>query len=165
MIDQTIIPPRENVKGIVIDSNLLLLFIIGLYDRKQIQKVRVVRQYTIDDFEKLVNIIAYYNLTITVTPNIITEICNLSDKLNYESKYKFFKFIEQFLIEHNEYSETSLITIKKSNTCFYKFGIADASVHNLAQEKRLVITDDFDLYHFLVQKGIDAINYNHLRRL
>ena len=165
MIDDSIIPPRERVKGVVIDSNLLLLLLAGLYDKTQLQKARGIRKYSIDDFEKLVKVIAYYNKTITLTPNIITEICNLSDKLNEESSFKFFRFVESFVEKHTEFSEATLTTIKKSDSCFYKFGIADASVHNLAMSKCLIITDDFKLYHLLSSKGSDVINYNHLRLL
>lgn len=165
MIDEASIPPRERIKGIVIDTNLLLLLLAGLYDQTQLNKAKVVRKYSNEDFQTLINVVAYYDRQITLTPNILTEVCNLSDKLNEETNHQFFPFVESFLVKQTEFTEPSLETIKKDNTCFYKFGIADTSIGNLAINKFLVITDDLKLYHYLNSKGLDAINYNHLRLL
>ncbi len=164
MLAQSFFKP-ETVKGIIIDTNLLLLFLIGLFDKNQIEKVRRIRTYSIDDFEKIIKLIDFYNKEVTVTSNILTEICNLSDGFNIESKYEFFKFLEGFQSKLTEHQEPSYSIIQNNQTAFYKFGISDASIVNLAKEKYLVITDDLSLYHFISSKSFAALNYNHLRQL
>lgn len=164
MSEQSLFKP-ETVKGLIIDTNLLLLLLIGLFDKNQIEKVRRIRTYSIDDFEKIIRLIDFYNKEITITSNLLTEICNLSDTFNIESKYKFFKFLEEFQSKLTEHHESSFSIILNNQTAFYKFGISDASIVNLAKEKYLVLTDDLSLYHFISSQNFATLNYNHLRQL
>lgn len=118
-----------------------------------------------EDYRKIVHLIDFYATDITITPNILTEICNISDKFNKESNFRFFRYLEEFLHIQNEHIEHSKETIVNNNKCYIKLGIADASVLNLARRNKLVLTDDLDLYHFLISQGLYAINYNHLIQL
>jgi uncharacterized protein YaiI (UPF0178 family) len=47
--------------------------------------------------------------------------------------------------------------------CFHRLGLTDAAIAALARHNYLFLTDDFDLYSTLVNQGVDAINFNHLR--
>ncbi len=158
-------PQKSDVSGIVVDTNLLLLLLIGIFDKHKIESTKLVNKYTIDDYHKIVYLIDYYSGTIIVTPNILTEICNLTDKINGESNYKFFQHLETFIKSQDEYIESSRETMAQNNKCFIKFGLSDASIYNLAKNNKLVITDDLGLYHFIISQGFLAINYNHLIHL
>ena len=96
MIDEASIPSRERIKGIVIDTNLLLLLLAGLYDQTQLNKANVGRKYSNDDFQTLINVEDYYHKHITLTPNVLTELLNLSEKLNEEKNLPYFPLFEYF---------------------------------------------------------------------
>ncbi len=144
------------------DTNLLLLLLVGSFDQNKIPSTKRIHKYNIEDFYTIVRLINYYTQNITITPNIFTEICNLSDKLNLETNYKFFQFLETFLNSQNERIELSKATMTNNNKCYFKLGICDASIFSLAKENNLIITDDLELYHFIISHGLHSINYNHL---
>jgi rRNA-processing protein FCF1 len=48
---------------------------------------------------------------------------------------------------------------------FIKIGLTDASIFKLPKDQYLVLTDDFRLSQSLQHKGIDVINFNHIRPL
>ena len=51
-----------------------------------------------------------------------------------------------------------------SDSLFEDLGLADAAISTAARENNCgVLTDDMDLYVRLSQKGVNAINFAHLR--
>jgi len=164
-LTEYILSKKSKYKGVLIDTNLLLLLFIGLFDKKQIESYKRVNKYSREDFDKLNGLINYFSNKIFITSNILTEICNLTDDFNKKNNQRFFQFVEAMLEHLKEYSEKSADLIKNNQRCFYKFGIADTSIVNLAKQNTLIITDDLKLYHFLITQNLDAINYNHLNSL
>ncbi len=68
-------------QGILVDTNLLLLFCVGAHDPNQIEKFKRTRTYIKDDFELLAHFLAAFDKVIT-TPNILTEVNSLSNQLS-----------------------------------------------------------------------------------
>jgi hypothetical protein len=46
---------------------------------------------------------------------------------------------------------------------FARLGITDAAIVLLSNHGPLILTDDFDLYIDIENRGFDVINFNHLR--
>ena len=82
-------------KGILIDSNLLLLYFIGKYNKTLIQRFKRTQKYVTEDYELLTAVIKDFTKIIT-TPNILTEVSNLSG--NLENKFKTLVIIEEKLM-------------------------------------------------------------------
>ena len=147
-------------KGILIDSNILLLFFVGLHDRTRIEKFKRTAQFTSEDFELLVDFIRQFKEVVT-TPSILTEVSNLlgqlPDKLRY-SFYQHFAYGLKNLDEH--YTPSQELGDEKG---FPKFGLTDMAILRAASGKYLVLTDDFRLTQYLEGQNIDVINFNHLR--
>src|SRR5688572_366905 len=123
-----ILSNKSNYKGVVIDTNLLLLLLIGLYDITQIEKHKRIKKYSKSDYDKLLILIRHFSDKIFTTTNIVTEVCNLSDNYNTETEYCFFQFIEKVLKTYEEQNEKSIDLIDSNKTAFYKLGIADTSI-------------------------------------
>ncbi len=160
-----ILKNKLKFSGLVIDTNLLLLLLIGSFDADKIGKIKRIHKYTLDDFNKLNLLINHLNNKLFVTQSILTEITNLSSGYNDETSYQFFKFLALKLIDLSEPNNSSLELIDKDKTGFYKFGLTDCSVIDSAKKGCLVVTDDFPLYHYLSSLQLDAINYNQLMLL
>lgn len=151
---------RYQHAGILIDTNILLLYFIGLCSRQQIPEFKRTKQFTIEDFDLLVQIWNFFNKVVT-TPHILTEVNSLANQLsqNYKSEFytQFTSSLE--LIEAHHQSAKTL----SQNETFSRFGLTDTGIIQLVQGKYLVLTDDFRLSQYLSSIQVDAINFNHIR--
>jgi hypothetical protein len=152
---------RYRDKGILIDTNLLLLYFIGKFDPSQIPKFKRTAKFTTDDFRTLVSVFKQFNKIVT-TPNILTEVSNLSNQLPDNLKRGFYSvFAGQVRI----FDERHMPSI---NICaqdhFIKFGLTDSGIVESASGY-LILTDDFKLANFLENRKFDVINFNHIRFL
>lgn len=146
-------------KGVVVDTNLLLLLFVGGFDPNLVPEFKRTKDYTEIDYYTLVNFLSHFD-KIYYTPNIITEITNLSDSINSDGI--FFHFIEQALsspVFFEEFRATREVTKIKH---FVKFGLTDIVNYDLAKEY-LILTNDLKLYSFISSQGLPAINFNHIR--
>jgi rRNA-processing protein FCF1 len=151
---------RYREKGILVDTNILLLYFIGRCDPNQIQTFKRTRQFTIEDFECLFNLVQSFEKVIT-TPNVLTEVNSLSGQLGEPFKIEFFtNFIREISIVDEHYVQSQdAIQVEE----FIKLGLTDSGIFNLSKNSYLVLTDDFRLSQYLQKKNIDVINFSHIR--
>jgi rRNA-processing protein FCF1 len=150
-------------KGLLIDTNILLLYVVGLVNRSRIAKFKRTQKFTPEDFDRLNEILAYFKKVIT-TPNIMTEVSNLTNQLNEPERSQGFEFISNIIINLEEiYSTTRLLATDQS---FPRFGLTDVGIQTVAKQLQcLVLTDDFKLAATLQSEGIDTINFDIVRNL
>lgn len=153
---------RYRTKGVLVDSNLLLLYFVGLYDPERIGtfKRTYSRGFTVDDFDLLVKLLTHFSRVVT-TPNILTEVSNLSNQLRGDEKAIYYSvFANRAVLLSERYTESK-------QTCalvqFKQFGLTDTGIVGLAKGKYLVLTDDAPLVNCLQNLGTDVINFNHLK--
>lgn len=147
-------------KGLVIDTNLFILYLIGKYDKTIISKFKRTVEYSSEDFDILKRFVDPFRRVIT-TPNIITEVTNIVESLNRSEEYRLFKFLHKSLMSlREEYIASLKVT---QTTCFEKFGLTDSTIFFLAKNGLLILTADMPFYHYLVSQKMPAINFNHLR--
>src|SRR5690242_5128854 len=143
--------------SVVVDTNLLLLYFVGLTNLNNISRFSRTSKYTDTDFVLLKEFIAKKQLIITQT--ILTEISNLSSKEYIQSDIN--RIIFECIKYAIEYSSTCKI-ITNINS-FNKFGFADASIEEIAKNNILILTDDLDLFGYLSNSGYKTINFNHIK--
>ena len=148
--------------GILIDSNILLTWIIGIIDVRYIQKFKRTREYTEIDFNIIDKLLNYFSIWYTI-PNIITEINNLANSLDKERKKKFYDVYTKLIFNVFEHHIPSQEAIKKYPVEFIKFGITDCIIYNLCKRNILILTADFPIAQYLEKQNLDVINYNHIR--
>jgi hypothetical protein len=153
---------RYKAKGLLLDTNLLLLYFVGRYDADRIHKFKRTMAFTEDEFLLLATILESFDRVIT-TPNILTEVSNLSGQLpkNLHSDfYSDFSARIPVLDERHTASGTIVASVH-----FNKFGLTDSGIVDTVKDNYLVLTDDLVLFGYLQSLGIDAINFNHIRQL
>ena len=74
---------RHCASGLLVDTNLLLLYLIGRTNRNRISKFKRTQAYTIEDFDLLHRFMAEFKTLIT-TPHVLTEVSNLGDLYGQE---------------------------------------------------------------------------------
>lgn len=151
---------RYRQKGILIDTNILLLLVVCIVNRERISKFNRTQQFTPENFDILQEIILYFQKIVT-TSNILTEVSNLAGQLSEPERSQCLKKISQFILKLDEnYIESKNVA---TNEKFDKFGITDCGILNLVRDKYLVLSDNFPLGNYLQSVGIDVINFNHIR--
>jgi len=154
---------RYRTKGILIDTNLMVLIAVGTYNRLRIETFKRTIQYTLEDLELMLWILAYFNRRLT-TPNILTEVDNLTRQLP-ESEHEALatSFTQLISRKFEVYVQSSQVA---QHATYVKLGLTDcATAIAAAEEEVLIITDDLRLSSILSSLGMDAININHIRTL
>jgi len=147
-------------KNLLIDSNLLLLFFVGLNDRTRIAKFKRTAQFTVEDFECLIDFVKKFKGIVT-TPSILTEVSNLLGQLPDELRTSFHEqFAHDLKDLHEHYTASRELAGEKS---FPRFGLTDTAILQAATSQCLVLTDDLRLYQYLGNLDVDVINFNHIR--
>ena len=149
--------------GVLIDTNLLLLYVIGTYDPARISQFDKTCNFPLGTFDLLDRIINKFDKVIT-TPYILAEVSNWAGQFPSLDKAKLHPQlfgIFAALIEGLEESyETSTVIAK--NAAFSWLGLADTSIANLGN-KYLVLTINGPLLGYLQKNGVDAVNISVLR--
>ncbi|AQG78174.1 hypothetical protein AWR27_01710 [Spirosoma montaniterrae] len=64
-------------RGLIIDTNLIVLLVVGSVDPKRISSHKRLSKYTNDDFSILKSFVQRFRHPLYTTPNILTEASNL----------------------------------------------------------------------------------------
>jgi hypothetical protein len=78
MLDAVGLIKKHRTKGVLINANLLVLYLVGSTNKNRIPTFKRTQVYTIEDFELLQGLIAYLGDVIT-TPHVLTEVSNLAN--------------------------------------------------------------------------------------
>lgn len=138
----------------------MLLFFVGTFRRELIAKFKRLNTFTAEDYDTLMNVLKVFG-KIATTPNILTEVSNLSGELQDQTRFAYYESFTRNLILLNERYIRSAEAAQ--TPIFRAVGLTDAGVGLLAQEGLLVLTEDLTLYRHMLTSGIDALNFNHLR--
>lgn len=156
-VDELISKHRAN--GLLIDTNLLVLYLVGKTNKNRIPTFKRTQQYAVEDFELLERLIANF-ATLVATPHVLTEASNLSDLHSDELRVLRGLFKHTVGQMREFYDESRTIVADAS---FVRLGLADAAIATLCRTSMLVLTDDLQLHITLQNRGVDSINFNHLR--
>jgi hypothetical protein len=154
---------RHRRGGVLVDTNLLLLFFVGSYDRSLVERFsRTADRFVSADYDILASLLEGFEQIVT-TPHVLTETSNLMGGLSGRAKAGCFALLARSLPAMKERYVTGAVLATRAP--LVTLGITDAGILEVAAERYLVLTDDFPLYNYLTSTGIDALNFNHLRSL
>lgn len=147
--------------GLLFDTELLLVYCVGLYDIHRLGRFKKTQNYRPEDFEFLGHMITHFN-PVYVSPQILAELSNHSDMLPSEFITDYYSSILDFLKGQLE------LYIPKNDIMdqlyFSELGFADSSIIKICLEKDCVLfTSDWKLTSFVRTRGIMAVNYNEIR--
>jgi hypothetical protein len=139
---------------IVLDSNIFIVFILGLIAPDLIGKNSRTSLYDKSDYWKILELIG--KKKIITCPNIWTEADNL---LNFsgDNKYKYKIVLEEIMsnsIENYLESKTSL-----NEVSFFDLGIADTIILKLASKAKLLVSADTKLCDYAKSLSIRIFDY------
>lgn len=148
------------MRSVLLDTNLLLLLIVGFLDKKLIEKHKRTQAFTKEDFDLLIKSIADVQV-IWITTHCLAEVSNLLKQTNQRQSNELIGFLAEATSKFKEsYIKKELIFEK---SFFARLGVADSGIVVKAKRVDCVFTVDFDLYNEISKKGYNVINFNHLR--
>jgi rRNA-processing protein FCF1 len=155
-------PDARRHNGLLLDTNLFLVYAVGLFSPKLISEFKRTLTYSAADFRMLTDYMARFRRVIT-TPHVVTEVTDLLDTLNRSRNFRLFATLRQVLLKFEEIHQPSAQIAARQPMRFDKFGLADSALVELASQNYLVMTDDLPLFGYLESLGLPVINFNHLR--
>ncbi|WP_248804928.1 PIN domain-containing protein [Pseudomonas sp. MWU13-2100] len=144
---------------IIIDTNLLVLLIVGLYDPQYIPNHRRLGDYSPEDFEILMLFIDDHE--IVVTTSVLTEASNLLWYTSEPHKHNIRHLLAAFIASATEHRPESITTAKSAH--FLKLGLTDAGILELPADSGLILTVDLDLHIAALERGLRSENFTHHR--
>jgi hypothetical protein len=146
-------------RALLLDTQLLVLLLVGLTSKDLIAKHKRLRAYAISDFELLENMVRSAR-QIVVTTNVFTEASNLARQTPEPDSTRIG---ETFRLVAQRAEERHMPTRDAVNTnSFLTLGLADSVALECAEGTTL-LTADLDLHIAAAKRGIKSVNFNHLR--
>ena len=145
-------------KRVLMDSNLLLLYLIGTFQREQVTRFKRTSQFTTFDFDSLVSLLSQFKQFVT-TPHILTEVSNLANALPASMKSDWSEHFASNIRAMDEVHDSAVSITEEPS--FNPFGITDAALQKAAVDT-LLLTEDFRLAGYLRSFGVDALNFREL---
>lgn len=149
-----------NVSGLLVDTNLLVLFAVGSVNRRRIETFKRTSRYTVSDYDLLLRVLDRFERLYTVA-HVLAEVSNLTD-LPGPERLRARRVLERTIDLLTEAEISSAAAAE--DRLFEDLGLVDAAIGAVARAHRCaVLTDDLDLYLRLTRDGVSTVNFTHLR--
>lgn len=161
MLDAGALIKKHRGKGALVDSNLLVLLLVGSVNKRRIQSYKRTQGFTIEDFDLLVRLIAWFG-KLFATPHVMSQASDLADLRGNELRQvrRSFRSIVERMTESYDPSRVLV-----GDPIFERFGLTDTAIAKVCSRGILVVTADVDLQLEIQRRGADSLNFNHVRAL
>jgi hypothetical protein len=145
--------------GLLLDTNLLIFYVVGSHDRSQIGRQRL-SSYTVDDFKLLTRFVSGFRRMVT-TPHILTEVSNLLGSQSFGDQSV--SFFEAFAAQIGLLHEEQPVSARAASRSEFPFlGLTDCVLAELSTSF-FVLSNDARMVIKLHEAGLNAVNFNHFR--
>jgi len=148
------------MSSVLIDTNLLLLLIVGLYNKDLISVHKRTKEFMPKDFDLLVKCIKGYKI-LWVTSHCLAEVSNLIRQTNKKQAKELMACFSSFIAKARETHIQKEIIFK--NVISARLGVTDTGIIIKSKRVSCVFTVDLDLYTEISKKGYKVYNFNHIR--
>jgi hypothetical protein len=146
--------------AVLLDSNLLVLWIVGTTARRYVSQHKRLRAYTEDDFDLLLRLLRPMS-AIIVTPNTLTEASNLVSQIAEPARTHIALTFRALVGIIEERYVDSRRAVDQAE--FPRLWLTDSGILDQLTDTQVLLTADLGLYLAALQRGHDAVNFNHLR--
>ncbi len=139
-------------RPVLLDTNLLVLLLVGLAAPEQIGHHKRVKRYSLAAFEFLMTRLRTAS-TILVTPHIVAEASNLLPAGSETAQRRLMAILRNFILPSGELlldvarDEVHVASrFAAGHHAFLRLGLADAGLLTLPSDAAILLTDDLPLY-------------------
>lgn len=152
---------REPSRSAVLDTNLLLLWLVGQVDLTLVRTFKRVQDFTPKDYTILRTTLTPFN-TLMTTPHVLTETSNFIYQAPPHRRVELLAALERFIDGATEVVSQAREVIRFPG--FRALGLTDTAL-SILSGKATVVTIDYKLCGKIEARGGRCINFNHLRNL
>lgn len=145
---------------ILIDTNLLVLYVVGAASRSYIEKHKRLTEFVVDDYDALLKLINNAS-AVFVTPHTLAETSNLARYIGEPARTEVLKVLKALINDADELPISSKSA--SAHNEFLRLGLTDAVLLEAADVETILLTTDLELYLAVQATGAPAINFNHIR--
>jgi hypothetical protein len=139
----------------VLDTNVLLLLVIGLTDRQLIGQHKRTRQFDAGHFDQLITWIGE-PIQIATTSNVLTEASNLGAQIGEPRRSHIRSVLAELIRECTEIHLPGRLVIEDPH--FLRLGLTDALILKLGTNDYHVLSVDAPLCHACHAVGLPCTN-------
>jgi rRNA-processing protein FCF1 len=161
MLDALGLIEKHRSKGVLVDTNLLVLHLVGKVNKNRISSFKRTQSYNAEDFELLERLLGHFGKLVT-TPHVLTQVSDLATLQGKELSAIRALFKIEVEVMEERYDESRELV---RDVSFERLGLTDAAITTLCHGNVLVLTSDLDLWNALQKRGVDSLNFNHVRPL
>ncbi len=136
---------------ILIDTNALVVLLVGLIDTRLFKTHDKTSIYDEEDFQDLISVIGEIK-KLVVLPNVWTEVDNLLNRFSGNYKFQYVDTISHTIRSTTEKFLASKKAIESKS--FYDLGLTDSLLLEYAKDCKLLITSDSKLSDYAIANGI-----------
>lgn len=138
---------------ILIDSNALVVLIVGLIDPNLLKNHKRTSIYDEEDFRGLLYVLGDLG-QVVVLPNVWTEVDNLLNSFSGSYRYSYINTISALIASTTEkYIPAATVTDRYE---FHYLGLTDSLLLEEAKNCQLLITSDSKLSDYAIASGIEV---------
>lgn len=131
---------REGAKPVIVDTEVLLLLLIGIYDSSIIARCKMTASYTREDHSLLLRILHYFKPQILITPHILAEFSNQSRQgISGDKEAEYLGVIVEKLKNYQEEYISLTALLKVGIKLLSDLGFPDVSTLEAARNQGAVI--------------------------
>lgn len=149
------------MRSVLLDTNLMLLLVVGRYNKAFIVRHKRTKAFCVDDYDLLIEVISKFD-TLWITSHCMAEVSNLLRQTDIQ-RAKDLMFLFAKLSEAARESHIAKNIVFADNN-YLDLGVADAGIVAKSKSVTCVLTEDLDLYLAISKTGRLVINFNHLRQ-
>jgi len=147
--------------GILLDTMLLVLLIVGSAGRDLVSKHRRLNDFSPEDYDIISDVLRQYG-TVLLTPNTLTEASNLLGYHSEPERSVTFAKLRLLVDENQEIVVPSTSACR--NPLFLRLGLTDSVLLEAISDETPLITTDLHLYLTAIESNPrSAINYWHIK--
>lgn len=145
------------MEAVLVDSNLLLLLVVGSANREYIRAhKRLSDHYDESDFDILVGLIEMFSEIVTV-PHVVTEVFNLSRQIGSPARQQIFAKLHDLVETANEVQVASMTGFRRQESVF--LGLTDSILLHLCEENVTLMTADSRLATTAEMAGYSVVRF------
>lgn len=150
--------------GVLIDTNLLMLYLIGIFDLDKLKPDRIpkrINKYSIDNFQQLKTLVSFFKHKYT-TPGVLVETWNFLENMFDEQYFRSFRdFIAKEFKVYRERLLAKNDIMAEEN--FLELGFTDCSIQEAASfHNLLIVTDDLAAHIKFSRQGLSSLNMTNI---
>lgn len=147
----------------ILDTNVLVLFVVGATSIDLIEKHKNLREFRARDYDTLIGLLASAQ-NIYVTSNVLSETSNLLAQIGEPNKGDIFSEFQSILLASGKFIEFYVPASKSAaQDVFVRLGLTDAAFLTDHAIDATILTTDAVLADTLGRSGRSVRNFNYYR--